>query len=60
MSAAIREVIALNDGKHKRTEPGLAKRQQNGAAYGLFGFFAGLGTALGFLMPPRSRRTATA
>lgn len=60
VGAAIRQVIALNDGKYKRTEPGLAMRQQNEGVYGLFGFLAGLGTALGFLMPPRSRVTATA
>jgi len=55
VGAAIREVIALNHGKYKRTAPSLVMRQQNEGIYGLFGFLAGPGTAVGFLMPPRSR-----
>lgn len=60
VSAAIREVIALNDGKVKRPGPGGFAMRQPLGGYGLFGFLAGLGTALGFLMPPRSRMTVAA
>ena len=59
VNQATREVIALNHGKVGHPEGGFAVRQSL-FGYGMFGFLAGLGTALGFLMPPRSRATATA
>ena len=59
VSQATREVIAANNGKVKGFEYGRAERIPL-SGYGLFGFLAGLGTALGFLVPPRWRVTAPA
>jgi hypothetical protein len=59
---AIREVIAVNDGKVDRTWPGeilrLPPRRYGLSGYGLIGLLAGISAALGFLVPPRSRLTA--
>ncbi len=52
-------VIAANDGKVKRVFIGLAG-PLGPDLDGLKGLLAGFGTALGFLVPPRSRTRATA
>ncbi len=59
VNQASKKIIAANDGKVKRMSPGYAV-QLGLAGYGLKGLLAGLGTALGFLMPSRSRMRATA
>ena len=57
VNLAARKVISANDGKIKRnlvSNPG----QTIPASYLVRGLLAGLGAALGFLVPPRSRVTA--
>lgn len=60
VNLAIREVIAANNGKVKRRMFHGMTLQLPLSGYGLKGLLAGLGTALGFLVPPRSRVTTTA
>jgi hypothetical protein len=53
VTKAGREVVALNDGKAKRSVAGLGRGLAgNPAEYGLL---AGLGAGLGFVVPPRRR-----
>ena len=58
VNLAYKELVAANDGKIKRVFYGLAA-PLGPDADGLKGLLAGLGTALGFLVPPRSRTRAT-
>jgi hypothetical protein len=58
VNLANKEVIAANDGKVKSMFYGLAA-PFSPVGDGLKGFLAGLGAALGFLLPPRSRLRAT-
>jgi hypothetical protein len=58
---AIREVIAANDGKGETWDPVVWRVPRSGhglVGYGLTGLLAGLGAAIGFLVPPKSRVTA--
>ncbi|MGN6681846.1 MAG: hypothetical protein ACTHKL_29130 [Streptosporangiaceae bacterium] len=55
-SQAIREVIAANNGKVEGVLPSLAGRFYP-LDYALDGLLAGVGIALGFCLPPRSRLT---
>ena len=57
MTLAKKAVIAANDGKVKTWFPDLTVRRPT-VRYTLLGLLAGLGTALGFLVPPLSRGTA--
>jgi hypothetical protein len=57
VNQATRAVVAANNGNVKATH-GFAAQLPLAGLYGLFGFLAGLGTALGFLLPLRSRVTA--
>ncbi len=59
VTLANRAVIAANEGKVKAKVYGTAARRPT-VRYGLPGLLAGLGAALGFLVPPRWRVTATA
>ncbi len=56
VTTAGRDVVALNDGRAKRSVAGLGRGLAgNPVAYGLL---AGLGTGLGFVVPPRRRAPA--
>jgi hypothetical protein len=59
VTLANRAVILANEGKVKARVYGAAIRQPGGR-YALIGLLAGLGAALGFLVPPRWRVTAPA
>ena len=60
VNLAVREVVAANDGKVKRTWDGLVfrlpPRHYGLSPYGLTGLLAGLGTALAFIVPPKAAR----
>lgn len=56
VTLANRAVIAANEGKVKARVYGSAGRQPLGR-YALIGLLAGLGAALGFLVPPKWRMT---
>jgi hypothetical protein len=58
---AVREVIAANDGKGTTWDPLVERVPRRGhglSGYALTGLLAGLGAAVGFLVPPKSRVTA--
>lgn len=59
VTLANRAVIEANDGKVKAWFHGLTGRRPT-VKYTLLGFLAGLGAALGFLVPPKWRITASA
>ena len=59
LNLANRAVIEANDGKVKMWLDDLTTRRPT-VRYGLFGLLAGLGAALGFLVPPKWRVIASA
>ena len=59
LNLANRAVIAANEGKVKARVYGTAARRPT-VRYGLLGLLAGLGAALGFLVPPKWRVIASA
>ena len=54
VNLANKAVVAANEGKVKARELGSAARVP-AARYALIGLLVGIGAALGFLVPPRSR-----
>jgi hypothetical protein len=59
VTLANRAVVAANDGKVKTWFHGLTERAPT-VKYALLGLLAGVGAALGFLVPPKWRVTASA
>ncbi len=55
---AIRDVIAANNGKVEGVQGGAPAGRFYPLDYALDGLLAGVGTALGFLVPPKSRVAA--